>query len=590
VDPRATGPRPPVVRAGLLVHVTGSSEDLLTARAIAGYREYRRRFTVITRRAGERFESRDWDEAQEDSRERILVYDVVLHETLRDIRQTLPDTATWPDSARRARSAFAEWARGEPDSEIAETFFNSIVRRMFGTIGVDPDLEFVGGAVDHPSVERATPWDCVPLEQGLAAALTTVLEALPFQSPWHDRDARAHRAADVFHQAHGPAADWRNGELQVLRPLFFRNKAAYLVGRVVRGSDVAPLVVALTHPRRGIQIDALLPSADEASVVFGFSRSYLHGDVGAPRPTVDFLRSIMPLKRVDELYTAIGFNRHGKTELYRTLLEHLAEPGTRFERTPGQPGLVMSVFTLPALNVVFKVIRDRFGHPKKTTRERVIRNYRLIFVRDRVGRLADAQQFEHLELPADRFSDEVLDELLTSASRTVSRRGDTVTIEHLYTERRVRPLDLYLQEVDEEEALRATLDFGQAIKDLAAAEIFPGDMLIKNFGVTRHGRVIFYDYDEVAPLSDCTFRRRPPDPYPEAELSEDPQYYVGTDDVFPEEWRPFLGPPGRLRHELHRVHPELCDPAWWKDIQARQRRGEVMDFYPYEAGRRLDDD
>jgi isocitrate dehydrogenase kinase/phosphatase len=574
-------------RGARTADLTGSAGDVLADRVIAGYREYRRRFALITRRARQRFEARDWDEAQDDSRERILLYDVVIHETLRDIQTRLQGDPIGPAAAGRARAAFAGWARGEADAEVAETFFNSVVRRLFGTVGVDPDIEFVGADVDDPHVEPHSPWAAFALDGGFDAALDAVLDSLPFQAPWHDRQARLRKAAEILRAEHGPADRFAGGTLQILKPLFYRNKAAYVVGRIVRGHDAAPVVLALTHPPTGIQLDALLPTADEASVVFGFTRSYLHADVGAPRPTIDFLRSVMPLKRVDELYTAIGYNRHGKTELYRTLLDHLTEPGTRFEPTPGQPGLVMSVFTLPALNVVFKVIRDRFGHPKKTTRERVMRNYRLIFVRDRVGRLADAQQFEHLELPADRFSPEVLDELLETAAKTVSRRGDTVTIEHLYTERRVRPLDIYLNEVDAEEALRATLDFGQAIKDLAAAEIFPGDMLIKNFGVTRHGRVIFYDYDEVAPLADCTFRRLPPAPYPEAEMADDPQYYVGMDDVFPEEWRPFLGPPGGLRHALHREHPELFDPLWWRDIQERQRQGEVVDFYPYDTARRL---
>ncbi|NIP78789.1 MAG: bifunctional isocitrate dehydrogenase kinase/phosphatase, partial [Gemmatimonadetes bacterium] len=375
--------------------------------------------------------------------------------------------------------------------------------------------------------------------------------------------------------------------LEVLRPVFFRNKGAYVVGRLVRDHDVVPLILALLHPPEGIILDAVLPTYDEASVVFGFTRSYLHADVGAPRPVIEFLRSIMPLKRVDELYTAIGFNRHGKTEFYRTLRGHLTEPEARFVPTPGKEGLVMIVFTLPALNVVFKVIRDQFGHPKKTTRERVRRNYGLIFVHDRVGRLADAQQYERLELPQERFSSEVLESLLRDASHITHTEAGNLVIEHLYTERRVRPLDLYLGEVEEAEARRVTRDFGQAIKDLAAANIFPGDMLLKNFGVTRHGRVIFYDYDEVAPLTECNFRRPPKAAYPEAELADGPHFYVGPDDVFPEEWRAFLGPPGPLREVLHRAHPELLDPGWWRDMQDRQRAGEVIDFFPYDEARRL---
>jgi isocitrate dehydrogenase kinase/phosphatase len=567
--------------------MTGRSADLLAQRILIGYRDYRRRFAEITRRAWRRFETRDWAEAQDDSRERILLYDVMVHETLLAIRDQATGRPT-ADDARLARDAFAEWARDREDCEVAETFFNSVVRRMLGTLGVDPETEFVASAVDQPAPAPGSPRLSLGLDDGYETALDQVLETLPFRAPWHERRPRVARAAELIRREIGPEAEWAGGALEMLRPAFFRNKAAYLVGRFVRPGRSEPLVVALTHPPRGIQLDAVLPTGDEASVTFGFTRSYLHADIGAPRPVVEFLRSIMPLKRVDELYTAIGFHRHGKTELYRALVEHLRTTDGRFEPTPGQPGLVMSVFAYPDLNVVFKVIRDRFDDPKRTTGERVKANYRMVFVRDRVGRLADAQPFERLELPADRFDPAVLDDLLRTAGRSVTRRDDTVTIDHLYTERRVRPLDIYLAEVDREEALRVIIDLGQAIKDLAAADIFPGDMLIKNFGVTRHGRVIFYDYDEIAPLSECTIRRIPPEPYPEAELAGEPEYFVGASDLFPEEWRAFLGPPGPLRHELHRAHPELFDPDWWRAMQARNRAGDVVDFFPYAAERRLD--
>ncbi len=562
----------------------GDAERLARA-VVVGYHDFLRRFGEITRRARRRFETRDWAEGQEDARDRILLYDVVVHETLREIRKQLAPDAL-PEDPARSRTAFAEWARGRNDAEVAETFYNSVIRRIFGTVGVDPAIEFVGDDVDDPRPGPA-PWKEVSLGPGFDAVLSHVLDAVPLDAPWADRERDARRAARRLHDQLGPDAEWARATLQILRPVFYRNKAAYLVGRIVRDHETVPLVLALLHPDDGVTLDAVLTTSDDTSIVFGFTRSYLHADVGAPRPTFDFLRSIMPLKRVDEIYTAIGFNRHGKTEFYRTLRHHLSEPEVRFEFTPGKEGLVMIVFTLPGLNVVFKVIRDQFGHPKKTTPQRVKRNYGMIFVRDRVGRLADAQEYERLELPRERFDPAVLKELLDNAARTTSLEGDTVVIEHLYVERRVRPLDLYLDEVEPERARRATLQFGQAIKDLAAADIFPGDMLLKNFGVTRHGRVIFYDYDEVAPLTRCNFRRIPEAAYPEAEMDDSPHFYVGPDDVFPEEWRAFLGPAGPLRHTLHEVHPELLDPAWWRSMQDRQRAGEVVDFFPYEEEQRL---
>ena len=295
----------------------------------------------------------------------------------------------------------------------------------------------------------------------------------------------------------------------MLRPVFFRNKGAYLVGRVQRGDLVLPLVLPLIHAERGIVVDAVLMTEDEASVVFGFSWSYFRVEAPRPRAMVEFLGSIMPLKRMDELYTAIGFNKHGKTELYRSLMQDLERPDARFAFAEGDEGMVMAVFTLPSFNAVFKIIKDSFGAPKNTTRQAVMDKYHFVFVRDRVGRLADAQEFEHLEFPRRCFPDDLLAYLLSVAGATVRVEGDRVVIRQLYTERRVTPLNLFLRDADDAAACEAVLDYGNAIKDLAAADIFTGDMLLKNFGVTRHGRVICYDYDELCLLSECRFRRLP---------------------------------------------------------------------------------
>jgi isocitrate dehydrogenase kinase/phosphatase len=346
-------------------------------------------------------------------------------------------------------------------------------------------------------------------------------------------------------------------------------------------------VIPLLHEPKGIYVDAVLLTSDEASIVFGFSWSYFLVDVARPRAVVDFLASIMPLKRIDELYTAIGYTKHGKTELYRSLVEHLQSPGASFEFAPGEQGLVMSVFTLPSLNVVFKIIRDAFGHPKRTTRRDVMDKYHLVFVRDRVGRLADAQEFEHLEFPRACFPEPLLRSLVDAAGSTVRAEGDRVVIRHLYTERRVTPLNIYLREATADAARDALLDYGLAIKELAAAGIFTGDMLHKNFGVSRHGRVIFYDYDELCLLTDCTFRHLPEPSTPDEEWSAEPWFYVSERDVFPEEFGAFMVPAGELGEDFLAAHHDLMTTEFWTRMQERQRAGELFDVFPYRPSRRL---
>jgi isocitrate dehydrogenase kinase/phosphatase len=375
--------------------------------------------------------------------------------------------------------------------------------------------------------------------------------------------------------------------IDIVTSPFYRNKGAYLVGGIRSGPRVIPLVISLLNGDEGIYVDAVLLSEDEASIVFSFTHSYFHVDVDCPYLLVDFLKSIMPLKRRAELYISIGYNKHGKTELYRDLYCHLQESDDRFELAAGDKGMVMAVFTMPSFDIVFKVIKDAFPYPKRTTRADVQARYQLVFNRDRAGRLVDAQEFEHLAFDRKRFTDEALGELLATCSNTVSVLGNTVDIKHLYTERRLTPLNLYLRKQDGQE-VDAVLDYGQAIKDMAATNIFAGDLFMKNFGVTRHGRVVFYDYDELCLLNQCNFRVIPDsrDAYDDFGDAQ-PWFSVAENDIFPEEFRAFLGLDKRLTDVFCAAHSDLFEAGWWRSMQVRLAAGEVMDIFPYPPSRRF---
>jgi isocitrate dehydrogenase kinase/phosphatase len=346
-------------------------------------------------------------------------------------------------------------------------------------------------------------------------------------------------------------------------------------------------VVVVLNPPEGPAVDAVLLTENQVSILFSFTRAYFHVDVERPHDLVDFLRSLMPRKRLAELYTSLGYHKHGKTVLYRELIHHLARSGEVFERARGAEGLVMTVFTMPGFDVVFKVINDTFPSPKMTTPERVRGRYRLVFRHDRVGRLVDAQEFELLEFGRDRFSPELLAKLEEDCTAAVSVEEDRVVVRHAYVERRVIPLDIYVREADSAAAGAAMLDYGTCIEELAAAGIFPGYLLLKNFGVTRHGRVVFYDYDELARLEDCRFRALPQPRSPEEEMAAEPWFAVGPDDVFPEEFRRFVGIEGAPRASFEAAHGQIFDPAWWRSMQDRVRAGELIPVFPYEPGARL---
>ncbi|HET7623544.1 MAG TPA: bifunctional isocitrate dehydrogenase kinase/phosphatase [Gemmatimonadaceae bacterium] len=553
------------------------------------FRRYRESFEEITRRAQRRFEQRDWHGAHADAAERLALYrdgvDAALPLVRDALRECVTDIPTW----QTVKWLYAALIAERDDCEIGESFYNSVARRIFSAVGVNERVEYVFPDAD-PGKWPGEESDFQHFEphDGLPAMIRLLLDGLGLAAAWRDVDGDSAKVAERITAALDEVgADPHATVLEVIRAPFYRNKGAYIVGRIRLGARMLPVVLALMHDERGVYVDAVLLTSDEVSIVFGFSWSYFQAAISCPCDVVDFLGSIMPLKRVDELYNSIGFNKHGKTQLYRSIVEHLHAPGARFELTPGDEGLVMSVFTLPSLNVVFKVIKDSFGYPKRTTRRDVMERYRLVFLRDRVGRLADAQEFEFLEFPRECFPDALLEHLLHVAGSTVRVEGSAVVIRHLYTERRVTPLNLYLRDASPEQARDAILDYGKAIKDLAAANIFTGDMLPKNFGVSRHGRVIFYDYDELVLLTDCVFRRIPVPTNPDDELSAEPWYYVGEHDVFPEEFAPFMVPSGPLAETFLSAHSDLLTVDFWLDAQAQQRAGEIRDVFPYGEGRRL---
>ena len=552
----------------------------------SAYERYELGFMNITARAQRRFEARDWAGAQSDATERLTLYKAHVDAAVADVQDILEDGVMERTVWAAMRSIHGLLIKGRPDLELAETFFNSVTRRVFSTVGVDPAIEYLDRSA--PVLEGPRIWNTHRVAAVDALLVSRILQSVPWSVPYAKLDGDAELVAELMDArirrslgASGPV------EVDVVESVFYRNKGAYLVGRIRTPDETIPLVLPLLHAERGIVVDAVLMTQDEASVVFGFSWTYFRVDTPRPRTLVDFLASIMPLKLVHELYTSIGYNKHGKTELYRGLMRHLEEDDARFAFAEGDEGMVMAVFTLPSLNVVFKIIKDSFGAPKNTTRRAVMDKYHFVFVRDRVGRLADAQEFEHLEFPRRCFPDGLLEYLLRVAGATIRVEGDRVVVRHLYTERRVIPLNLFLREADQERAREAVLDYGNAIKDLAAANIFTGDMLLKNFGVTRNGRVICYDYDELCLLSECRFRRIPLPRSIEEEFAAEPWFHVGEQDVFPEEFQAFLVPAGTLRNDFLAQHRDLLEMEFWQRVQKRIAAGEVVDVFPYRREARL---
>ncbi len=554
----------------------------------AGYVEYIAAFQNLTRRAAANFTSRSWTSQDADAIKRLLVHTEIVQRTVAEVHPHLRTTPDRRGTWRTARTAYKRRITQRTDLELAETFFNSVTRRIFTTIGVDNDVElrWFGASTLPRGLGRSEMFGTWTRTGGSAAMVQSILESYDFGVPWVDLVGDARRAGariDAFLLDSWDTLDLDG--IDMLATVFYRNKGAYLVGRLRHLNRVTPIVFPIIHGDGGIQIDTVLLTESQASRLFSFTRSYFFVETPKPAELVGFCKSMLPMKSISELYTSVGFHQHGKTTLYRSLYRHMQNSHDKIMRARGTPGMVMSVFTLVSFNVVFKIIKDRFDPPKNTTRQAVRDRYRLVAQHDRVGRMVDAHEFENLSFDRDRFDPDLLDELLTEASLTVRAEGDQVVISHVYTERQVYPLNLYLREMSADRAEAAALDWGWAIKDLAAANIWPGDLFTKNFGVTRHGSVVFYDYDEITLLDACRFRRIPQSDDHEHEMRSTPWFAVEPGDVFPEQFPTFMSFPTDVPREIwerfQTVHGDLFTPDFWIDVQGRLAEDDVPEFFPY---------
>lgn len=548
---------------------------------------YNHEFGAITRRSPERFENRDWAGIQSDTVERLDLYTQCVNQAIEDVGRELGprarDEAVWRD----IKLQFGGLIGGLPDPEFLKTFFSSITRQLFGTVGVNNGIEFFALDLDPlRGVDSEVVTNAYPNRGSLDLLCEELLSDFRFRTPWRDFEGSVrHVVADVRLRLQRCGARGLVRRVEVIRPLFYQMSRAYVVGRMTGDGWTLPLAIAFRNDDRGVLVDAVMLDEADVSVLFSFTRSYFHVDLERVGEAVLFLRSILPRKPVSELFTVLGRAKQGKTERFREIFRHLGQTDDQFVTAPGEQGLVMACFTLPSLDVVFKVIRDRFPDVKNVRREEVLAKYDMVFKHDRAGRLVDAQEFKDLRFPRLRFGAEVLHELTGQCAETVRIEGDDVIVGHLYIERRMSPLNLYLRSAPREQAELAVLDYGQCIRDLACTNIFAGDLLPKNFGVTRHGRVVFYDYDELCKVTDCRFRDLPEAGSDEDELRAESWFYVADNDVFPETFIRFLGFDEPLRQLFLERHGELLEAAWWRALQQRLAAGEMVEVLPYQPYR-----
>jgi isocitrate dehydrogenase kinase/phosphatase len=554
-----------------------------------GFDKHYSLFRETSRIAKERFEAADWAGIRDTQRARIGMYDRRVAEAVAAVTSRFPDAGRDEALWRRIKVEFIallyEVEHKQP--ECAETFFNSVARRLLDRRYYNNNFLFGRPAISTEHLDGETPaYRCYyPVGSDLTDAFRSVLTSFPLRNPFQDleRDLGfVRRAMDELFPA--GYTRHRNFQIQVLGSLFFRNKAAYVIARVINDASMVPIVVPLLQDAEGkLFVDTVVVEPKDVGRVFSLGRAYFMVDMEVPSAYVDFLASIAPTKPKAELYTLVGLQKQGKTLFFRDLQQHLSHSSDTFVLAPGTKGMVMLVFTLASYPYVFKVIRDWFEAPKDADRKVVMERYDFVKQHDRVGRMADTLEFAHVAFPSDRLDPELLAELqkLAPSQLEIAPGSGQVVVRHLYIERRLMPLNLYLENADDARMQEAITEYGNAVRELAGANIFPGDLLLKNFGVTRYGRVVFYDYDELCELTDCRFRRMPTPRDDEDEMRSDPWYFVEKNDIFPEQFPTFLIPPGKPREVFMAVHGDLADAGYWIAQQDRVKAGIQDDLFPY---------
>jgi isocitrate dehydrogenase kinase/phosphatase len=555
-----------------------------------GFDKHYSLFRQASQAARDHFERMTWTEAQAQARERIAFYDSRVDECVQLLEDEYEEAELTDSVWREVKLHYIGLLMDHRQPELAETFFNSVCCKILHRTYFNNDFIFVRPAVSTEYIEPAqgTPTYRVyyPQRDGMRHALRRMVTNFQLAGEFADLDRDLAQVEERLTKVLAGMPLEPNYQIQVLSSLFYRNKGAYIVGKMINGSRDYPFVIPILHKRKGaLLLDAVLADVGLITTLFSFTRAYFMVDMEVPSAYVRFVRSMLPNKPRSEIYTILGLQKQGKAAFYRDFLHHLEHSSDHFEAAPGIRGLVMVVFSLPSFPYVFKAIKDSFPPPKETTRELVKEKYLLVKYHDRVGRMADTLEYSNVAFPRSRFSDDLLAELKQVAPSLVEEDGDQVIVRHLYIERRMTPLNIWLTEAeatdDKEKLEHGVREYGNAIKDLVAANIFPGDMLYKNFGVTRQGRVVFYDYDEIEYITDCNFRTIPAPRNEEDEMASEPWYHVAKNDVFPEQFGVFLLGNPRVRECFMKYHADLLTADYWLQRKNRIQDGQVEDVFPY---------
>jgi len=425
-----------------------------------GFNRHYRLFRTESARAKHRFETADWAGQQRAQRDRIEFYDLRVRECSMRLEREFKAGEQPMDIWQQVKLHYIGLLVDHHQPELAETFFNSVTTKILHRSYFQNDFIFIRPAVSTEYIENSesesqpTYRAYYPGADNMQQILLQMVRDFSLHREFEDLQRDTGLVLKVIEPLLGHAKLHANFQIQVLSSLFYRNKGAYIVGKMINGFVEVPFALPILYAKGEtlLTIDAVLHGEDDLHVLFSFARAYFMVDMEIPSAYVQFLRSMMPRKPRNEIYNALGLAKQGKTLFYRDFLYHQRHSTDKFRIAPGIKGMVMLVFDLPSFPYVFKVIKDFYPPPKDTSREQIKGKYLLVKQHDRVGRMADTLEYSGVAFPRSRFTDELIAEIEKFAPSQLEisdRDGDgqlEVILKHVYIERRMIPLNIYLQD------------------------------------------------------------------------------------------------------------------------------------------------
>jgi isocitrate dehydrogenase kinase/phosphatase len=549
-------------------------------------------FVKLTWAAKAAFESRDHPTAVANARRRLGLYNATVYPLADELRSGFPELKEREPLWAEIEAVYRVAVRGRYEADLALAYLHSAQRRVHHGEWKPVEYGFEGsGRVVPPEnavYERlACSWPITPLV--IQKALQVAELAVPFCDPVRDAELIARRVNDVLAARSGAGLR----AIEMVRAGFFRNRGAYLVGRLVlKGAELKPFVIALLNGEEGVRAEAVLHAVPHVHNLCSSTEAPFQVTNRHYHELSAFLLSIMPRRPLGLHYSTIGYYHYSKVAVMYEVRRRLMHDRELLGVAPGSPGTVTIAFTSPQSDYVLKVIRDRPTSGYKWDSfegvDAVLAKYKRVHEINRTGSMLDNIVYYNLKLERSWFEPALASELLDSVTNSVQLRDGALIFKYLIVQRKLTPLNVFLETAPADRAERAIINLGFCIRNNAAANVFNKDFDTRNYGVSRYLKIYLYDYDAVEALTEMKVRTN----LDRCDGEEDvPAWFFEPGVVFlPEEIEAGLRVRSRtLRRVFRTAHADLMSVGYWEGLQQALRAGKVPGIHTFPDSCHLED-